>query len=284
MSPRAIAITLATAATALVGAPAAAADTTVSSNWAGYAVHRSNASFTKVIGTWTLSQPTCTAGRPTYSSAWVGLGGFSESAQALEQIGTEADCTASGRAALSAWYELVPAASRAVRLTVHGGDRVRASVSVSGHEVALTLADLTRHRSFTRTLRASQVDTSSAEWIVEAPSLCSDNLSCQTLPLADFGSTVFGSASATSATGHTGTIKDQRWSTTRISLGESGHSFVGAGPGTAGAGSATATASALTRKGSGFTITFTGSSTTGTTGPAAAANVALARIVHAQGG
>jgi hypothetical protein len=283
MSLRSIAIALATAATALVGASAAAADTSVSSNWAGYAIHRSSASFTKVIGTWTLSQPTCTAGRPTYSSAWVGLGGFRESAQALEQIGTEADCTASGRPSLSAWYELVPAASRAVRLTIHGGDRVRASVSVTGHEVALTLADLTRHRSFTRTLRASQVDTSSAEWIVEAPSVCSGNLSCETLPLADFGSTVFGSASAESTTGHTGTIDDRRWATTMIRLAESGHRFVGAGPGASGAGSATATPSALTRKGSAFTITFKGSTTTGTPGPAAAANVASGSIVHNRG-
>jgi hypothetical protein len=278
-----MAIALATAATALVGAPAAPADTSVSSNWAGYASHRPGVSFTRVIGTWTVSPPTCTARRRTYSSAWVGLGGFTTSAGALEQIGTEADCTASGRAALSSWYELVPAASRAIRLRIDGGDRLRASVSVTGHEVTLRLANLTRHRSFIRTQRASDVDTSSAEWIVEAPSVCSGSSSCQTLPLADFGSTVFDSAAAESAAGHTGTIDDRRWATTMISLTESGHRFVGTAPGASGSGVATATPSALARNGSAFAVTFKSGATAATPGAAATANVAAARLVHAGG-
>jgi hypothetical protein len=243
-------------AAALICVPPALADTSESANWAGYAVHRAGASFTKVIGTWTQPHATCTSGQPTYSSAWVGIGGYSASSQALEQIGTEADCTAAGRAVSSAWYELVPAASSAIKLTVNAGDRVRAGVSVTGQKVTVSLDDLTRHRSFTKTLHAAAVDTGSAEWILEAPSVCQGQSTCQTLPLADFGSTGFSSARATTTAGHTGAIQDRRWTTTKISLAEGGHRFVGG----AVASTATAVPSSLSAKGSAFTVTYRGSS------------------------
>ena len=77
-------------------------DTSVSSNWSGYAVAGSapdvSTTFTSVSGQWVQPTASCTSSRSTYSAFWVGLGGFSESSQALEQIGTSADCTASGKA------------------------------------------------------------------------------------------------------------------------------------------------------------------------------------------
>jgi hypothetical protein len=243
-------------AVALAGAPAASADTSQSSNWAGYAIHRAGVHFTKVVGEWIQPTPTCTAGEPTYSSAWVGLGGYSTSSNALEQIGTELDCSRSGKAVSSAWYELVPAASRTVKLTIGSGDRLRASVAVNGREVRLTLDDLTRRKSFTKTVRALVVDTSSADWIVEAPAVCSEQNSCQTLPLADFGSDTFSRASAESTTGHTGPISDRRWDVSRISLAEAGRQFVG-GPGPIGASPAAAPSS-LAADGSSFTVTYKG--------------------------
>ena len=82
---------------ALVAAPAALADSVQSSNWAGYAVHRGGVRFKRVTGTWRQPRVTCVGGRATYSSVWVGLGGYSESSQALEQIGSEVDCNARGR-------------------------------------------------------------------------------------------------------------------------------------------------------------------------------------------
>jgi Peptidase A4 family len=281
MSLRAIAVAAVAAVAALAGAPAAFADSSQSSNWAGYAVHRSGITFTRVIGAWTQPQPTCTAGEATYSSVWVGIGGYSESSQALEQIGTEADCSAAGRAVSSAWYELVPATSRTIRLTIDAGDHVRASVSVVGRQVALTLDDLTRHRSFTRRLRASALDTTSAEWIVEAPSVCGVGRtgSCQTLPLADFGSAVFSSARATSTAGRTGTIQNRKWTTTEISLTEGGHRFIGFGPSGHAAAAVTAVPSALSAAGSGFTVTYQGT-TTGVS-PAESRRVSAGRLVHA---
>lgn len=282
MIPRAIAVAAVAVVAALAGAPAAFADSSESSNWAGYAIHHSGVNFTKVIGAWTQPDATCTAGEPTYSSVWVGIGGYSESSRALEQIGTEADCSAAGKAVSSAWYELVPASSRTIRLTIDAGDHVRASVSVVGSQVALTLDDLTRHRSFTKTLHASTLDTTSAEWIVEAPSVCdaAGAVSCQTLPLADFGSTGFSAARAASTAGHTGSIEDRTWTTTKISLTEAARRFIGAGgpPGQDAAADVTAVPSALTAAGSAFTVTYQGT-TSGVT-PSETKRISAARLVH----
>jgi hypothetical protein len=215
-----------TVALAFVYAPSALADTSQSSNWAGYAIHRDGVSFSKVIGAWRQPDATCTPGTPSYSAVWVGIGGYSITSNALEQIGTEVDCSATGRVASSAWYELVPAASQAIKLAVRPGDELNASVTVTGQKVELTLNDLTHHRKFTKTLHASVVDVSSAEWIVEAPSSCLSDNSCQTLPLADFGSATFDLASAKSTTGHTGSIAGRAWSSTKISLAPAGQHFV----------------------------------------------------------
>jgi hypothetical protein len=58
-------------------------------NWAGYAVH--TGTYTSVNGTWVV--PTIQTGYSGYSSAWVGIGGFS--GNTVIQIGTEQDCSAS---------------------------------------------------------------------------------------------------------------------------------------------------------------------------------------------
>ena len=82
----------------------------------------------------------------------------------------------------------------------------------------LFLANRTRGTSFATQLQVAQVDVSSAEWIVEAPSACGDNGGCQALPLAAFGPTSFADVRATSATGHAGTISDPAWSNVAITL------------------------------------------------------------------
>jgi hypothetical protein len=270
VSRRAISLAV-VALAALAAAPAALADSTQSSNWAGYAVHRSGVKYKKATGTWIQPTATCSAGHATYSSVWVGLGGYGLNSKALEQIGTEADCTAGGRAVSSAWYELVPDPSHAIRLTIDPGDRVRATVSVTGAEVTLSLTDLTRHRSFTKRLRASTVDTTSAEWILEAPSVCTSSVSCHTLPLADFGSTPISSASAVTTTGRRGTITDPRWTATKISLAASGRRFIS----DPWASLVTAVPSAPTANGTAFTVTYSGSATP--TGPVQGARVAGGR-------
>lgn len=207
-------------ACALIAIAPAAADgaTLVSDNWAGYVAHTSTSvkSFRSVSGSWTVPTMTCTAGREAYSAVWVGLGGYRTDATGLEQIGTEADCTSAGTASYSAWLELLPAASRNVRLRVRPGDQIKASVTVIGHDATLRIADESTGASFSRTVRLSHKDVTSAEWIVEAPSVCAAS-SCHTLDLADFGTVSFTSATAT-ADGTTEPVQSGAWGTTELLL------------------------------------------------------------------
>jgi hypothetical protein len=223
-----------------------------SANWSGYAAHRAGLSFSEVSAAWTQPNVSCVPGQRTYAALWVGLGGYRHGIHALEQVGSEVDCTATGRHHSRAWYELVPAPTRWVKLSVNGGDTVVASVTVRGHVADLALADLTTRQSLHRTVRAARVDTSSAEWIVEAPAGCVGRGNCRVLPLANFGSTTFTHASARSASGHVGTISDPSWFASRIMLRPHGQQFAVSGTGQAGI----ATTSALQSGGSSFRVTF----------------------------
>lgn len=215
---RRLVITAALSLLSLAAAPAVAgAATAVSSNWAGYAV--SGKKFRRVAASWTVPRATCSSGT-TYSADWVGLGGNSESSQALEQVGTETDCVSGGRAYYMAWYELVPDVSHAIRVKVHAGDTVSASVQVRGTRVVLHLRNRSTGASFSRTLRMSSPDVSSAEWIAEAPYACDATGRCRQPALTNFGTLSFRSASATSTSGHTGSISDPAWTATRIELVE----------------------------------------------------------------
>jgi hypothetical protein len=255
---------------ALAGAATASANTTASSNWAGYAIHHSGLRFRTVVGSWTQPTATCTGGRATYSSVWIGIGGYSVTSPALEQIGTELDCTASGRAVSDAWYELVPAASHTTSLVVRPGDRMQASVAVTGSQVKLQITDLTRRRSFIKTLHATVLDTTSAEWIVEAPSACTTASDCQTLPLADFGSAAVTAARATTTAGHRGSIADGHWATTKITLAEAARRLVGSPA----SRPILAQPSSLTASGTGFTVSYTGTAAASASAHAATAQAA----------
>ncbi len=242
------------------GSPVAAVNggiAATSMNWAGYAVAATGAAFpagttfSNVYGTWIQPAVTCTSGQPSYSAFWVGLGGFDTSAQALEQIGTAADC-AGQTPSYYAWYELVPAASVKVKLEVAPGDAMSGAVTVSGHVVSLRIRDLTRHTVVNRKLRMASPDLSSAELIAEAPSACNASNRCHLLPLANFGTVNFTSGAAT-ATRRSATFDDPSWSATQIDLQQEN----GAGPGqlSPGAQAASAVPTALGGSGS-FSITW----------------------------
>jgi hypothetical protein len=240
---------------------AAAQGATVSTNWAGYVALPSTSAgsdFTSVSGTWQQPKATCSAGHETYSAAWVGLGGYNAGAKALEQVGADADCAQSGGATYKAWYELLPAAPINLKMKVRPGDEMSASVTVEGHGVTLRIRDLTSGARFTITKRAASVDRSSAEWIVEAPSVCVSEDSCQPLPLTNFGDVVFSSATAT-ARGHTGTISDPAWSATALELQQSTFTGLGVGAVTRTTPTRTliaATPSALTASSRGFSVSW----------------------------
>jgi hypothetical protein len=252
------ALVAAVAFLALASGAGAKAATAVSSNWAGYAV--SGTTYRSVSGTWTQPAASCASATSsqTASAFWVGLGGDSEASNALEQTGTEADCAVNGLATYSAWYELVPAASAKAPLKISAGDRISASVQVAGTSVTVKLRDLTTGRGFTKTLRMAAPDVSSAEWIAEAPSTITP-VGTTILPLTDFGTVRFTSATATTTSARTGTISDSAWSPIRIDLVSAGGGpgpGRGFGPFAPAAGGIEAVASRLAAGGSAFSIAW----------------------------
>ena len=187
-----------------------------SDNWAGYAVKSTNGqSFSTVSASWT--EPSVSASSDQgYSAFWVGLGGASEQSQSLEQVGTSAE-VADGQTGYYAWYELLPATQTRLNIAIHAGDHISARVTVNGTTVTVSLSDQTTGQSVSKTLQMSNPDTSSAEWIAEAPAAETEGGGYQVLPLADFGTVTFTNASAT-AGGHTGSISDPSWSVREIGL------------------------------------------------------------------
>jgi Peptidase A4 family len=265
LSPRLTALLVLVGSLALPAASAAATTSpATSSNWSGYAV--SGPRFRHVSATWVQPAVTCTPGDSSYSAMWVGIGGNSDTSQALEQVGTEANCSRSGVASADAWYELVPAGMVHVRVPVHPGDTISASVTVNGHAVRVHLVNDTTHRQFTRTLRMRRPDITSAEWIVEAPSVCDSLGNCVVLPLADFGSVPFAAASATTLRGHTGSVTDAAFTATPINLVVDGRHF-GRPSLSASQSAAGAVVGPLSPDGSAFSVAFSAlSAATGPTG------------------
>jgi hypothetical protein len=209
--------------------------------------------YSDVTGQWIEPKASCSAGA-TSVAIWVGLGGYSVSSQKLEQAGTSADCRANGRAIYYAWYELVPENAVDLKLQITPGDLITSAVVVDGTSVLVQVTDRTRGTRVTRRLTMDSPDRSSAEWIVEAPSECVSQFACQALPLADFGSVGFDSATATSTTGTTGSITDSRWWRTKIMLMPGAQRFIVARQTSDTAG--TATPSTLQDRGSQFGVTY----------------------------
>jgi hypothetical protein len=275
MKPTRMILTLAATAACALGAAstasAASADIQQASsgNWSGYVAGSSSSSssatrFKSVAGSWVAPAAKCTSvdrSGATYSAFWVGLGGAGQT-EALEQAGTESNCSASGHASLYAWYELVPAAPVRISLAVHPGDRISTRVTVEATTVDVSVSNQTTGRSFSKQLTMSNPDVSSAEWIAEAPSSCDGSGSCTPLPLTNFAKVDFTSSSATTTDGHTGSISDPNWSTAAVSLNPGAGSSGFAGVDLAsGQSSGSAAPSSLSSDGSSFSVAYSASAT-----------------------
>ena len=214
-----------------------------STNWAGYSVTAPGASFADVKGSWVEPTLDCATSGESESGFWVGLGGYTGS-DALEQIGTAADCDAGGSAQYYAWYELVPAPPVRIAIDIAPGDTVAGEVSVDGTTITLQLLDVKTQQSFSTTAVADTPDLSSAEWIAEAPSSCSpfNPNGCTVRPLANFGTMSFSTGSAVLG-GHTGPISDPFWTAEPVQL-------------VAENGDPVAQVSGLSADGSSFTVTW----------------------------
>ena len=212
---------------AAFAAGTAAAGTTVtpeiSSNWSGYAAISTDpatpAVFTDVTATWRVPKSTCTVNRVSSAAFWVGLGGYDPSSTSLEQLGTGADCDGASKVPnYYAWWELVPAASVKIPLTMKAGDTINAAVLVTGQTIRFSLKNLTRHTRFSKVMTTAQdLDTASAEWIAEAPSTCSSTGRCRPVPLTNFGTVTFSNIAAI-GNAHPGTLTDPAWTASAIEL------------------------------------------------------------------
>jgi hypothetical protein len=192
------------------GAQGAGRVAQLSDNWTGYAA--TGTAFRSVSGAWVQPGGNCLtrATNWTEASFWVGLGGALESSNAIEQIGTDADCTPSGRLDAYAWYELYPAPSHTIGLRISPGDRMWASVVVRGTRVTVRIVDRTTSRSFTHTFPFRKASVSSAEWIAEAPAITFRHTD-QVQPMTNFGQVTFSDARAVATDGHAGAIADPAW-------------------------------------------------------------------------
>lgn len=194
------------------------AQRSTSTNWSGYSVSADGVTFTDVKGRWTQPRVTCVPGQ-SFSSFWIGLGGASPQSEGLEQTGTEGDCELP-EPTYSAWYELIPAPPITLPLAISAGDVVSAEVLQNADSTAtLTVRNETAGTISVVQLPVPSPDYTSAEWIAEAPSQCSrfaHNL-CKVQPLANFGTVVFSSATAT-ANGHEGPIADPAWTADPVTL------------------------------------------------------------------
>ncbi len=171
---------------------------TTSQNWAGYV--DTGTTFSSVAGAWTEPTATCQQNQTQQAAFWVGIGGFAQGDPDIEQIGTDSDCTKGkgkhpGGPSYYAWYQMFPQSLVVLPDAVSPGDTIEASVTVtSPNRYQLSIVDV-GHWSFSTTQsQASQPADASAEWITEAPSACAKGR-CKVLPLADFGSVSYSSAS-----------------------------------------------------------------------------------------
>lgn len=158
--------------------------TSTSSNWSGYVVLGS--SFISAEGS--LIVPTAKCGSGTqYAAFWVGLDGYTSST--VEQTGTDSDCSG-GTPRYYAWYEFYPHPSFEITsLTIKPGHQISASVVYGNSAFTITIKDVTTGESFSKSAAVRGAQRSSAEWIAEAPCCTASG---GILPLADFGTALFG--------------------------------------------------------------------------------------------
>ena len=173
--------------------PGLRANANSSNNWFGYnqgTLEQGGKQFNSIAGDWTVPTATQHAAGDESSSDWIGIGGGCVDANCtvgdntLIQTGTEQDVSASGVRSYSAWYELIPAPSLGISMTVRPGDHMHAQISetVSGSNVwKITLRNVTRNKTFTKTVPYSSTHAT-AEWIEEKPLEIGTNAGFAPLP------------------------------------------------------------------------------------------------------
>jgi hypothetical protein len=236
---------------------------TTSGNWSGYVAEANSSqqrqnSVTAVSGSWVVPEVTGPSTGATYGSVWVGIDGYSNST--VEQIGTEEDFV-NGKPVYYAWWEMYSSGGRQpeqpiTSMTVHPGDLISGSVQyiTSGAHAGqfdLSIVDQSQANDAFSTYQTSSAtqsplaQRSSAEWIVEAPTVNGFAPSCPTclhdaLPertgeaptvdgriatLPNFGSVVFSDATAV-INGVSGAINSPSWKSRAVDFVAGGNGQV----------------------------------------------------------
>lgn len=156
--------------------------TFLSTNWSGYAVRSSKHAISRATSTFIV--PTASSPPSGFASTWVGVGGFATND--LIQAGIAEQ---SRRPHYFAWWEKLPRSSVAIHhKPVSAGDRVTVTVAyVSSKKWKISLTDA-GHWSFSKTV-SYRSTRSSAEWILEAPTVGGIQTKLPGLSTAAFGPT-----------------------------------------------------------------------------------------------
>ena len=178
--------------------------TAYSLNWSGYAT-TPGSGVSAVTSTYVV--PSADLDPPGFAATWVGIGGYSTSD--LIQAGTGEQSIPSNPILgpqYYAWYEILPASetpltscSGDANCTVTPGDTMTVNIhNTGGNNWSVSLTDAGKW-SWSKTISYASSE-SSAEWILEAPTLVAQTL------LANTGTSHFGPTSTYTVNGTTNTI------------------------------------------------------------------------------
>lgn len=196
-------------------------------NWSGYAMNRHKVAFSSVSATFFVPFLNCVKSPGvTLSSAWAGLDGFVGRPDSVEQVGIAANCSATGKASYSAWFEMFPRPETSIPASIHAGDSVTVQVAFrpSDQVFSLKLTDNTRGEHFARYRRCPDVRAggrrvrcprNSAEVIAEAPAT-STGKRVIIAHLSDYGAISFAGVSIIDGAGKGGGIVSAHWNATKI--------------------------------------------------------------------
>ncbi len=208
-------------------------------HWSGYIVDLVNVqnkteAVSSITGTWIVPQIKYSENN-TYSSVWVGVGGYGE--ESLIQAGTEQHCE-NGQITYFAWYELLPKTITTITtMEIHPGDKITTTITLVNEKQnnwLITLIDHTSGQNFQKTVTYNS-SQKTAEWVVERPMVNN-----QFSTLADFTQATLTDCSTT-INGVTGSIKNFTH-TKAVMIGSSDNDLV--------------ITSALNNDGTGFTVTY----------------------------
>ena len=158
-------------------------------SWSGYIIAHDftnpNLQVTGINASWTVPEINVSTGNG-YSSAWIGIGGQSDST--LIQLGTEHN-SVNGQTNYYAWYELLPSFSvRISDVSPFPGDIMVASIDLVNSDTnqwKIEIRDTTNGQAFSKTVVYNSTQ-SSGEWIVERPTV-----NKQLTNLSNFGNITF---------------------------------------------------------------------------------------------